>query len=135
MPSKTAIVVAGAAAHPEQLNAPELNDPLPPSYDQATGSYSPTKPGLPPTTLQKNPFPDAPVQLRQIQSKFPSYIILMQQRLNLSKFIVATYMVQSIVGPHSTQAICPSCRMSINTLITHDSSVRTHLFALLCCIL
>lgn len=48
---------------------------------------------------------------------------------------VPAIVVQNPVGPHASNVTCPSCHQQVKSRVRHDSNVRTHLMALLCCIL
>lgn len=39
------------------------------------------------------------------------------------------------VGPNRTQVTCPSCHANVVTNVSHESTTKTHLMALLCCVL
>ncbi|XP_073997763.1 lipopolysaccharide-induced tumor necrosis factor-alpha factor-like isoform X2 [Rhodnius prolixus] len=47
----------------------------------------------------------------------------------------ATIVVPMTFGPDSQTLVCPSCHTTINTSIRKESTTKTHLFALLLCII
>jgi len=105
MSSKAEAADAGAV-YPPLPRASEGQ--FPPSYDQATGP--PPQLGFHPVQLQQAPYPNQPV-------------------------LQNTIIMAPPVGPHSTRITCRSCQADISTRVSYDTSSRTHLFALLCCII
>lgn len=96
---------AASAAAYPQL--PSDGNQLPPTYAQATNPIP--QPGFQGIPLQHGALP-----VQHIQN---------------------TVIVQTPVGPRETRTTCPSCQAVITTRISHDTSTRTHLFALLCCLI
>lgn len=39
-----------------------------------------------------------------------------------------------VVGPNPAMLVCPSCRQSIQTRVEHEPSSKTHIMALLMCL-
>lgn len=50
-------------------------------------------------------------------------------------FFSGTILVQPAVGPYPTPTTCPHCLKSIRTEVRYDPNARTHLFALILCLL
>ncbi|XP_045459707.1 uncharacterized protein LOC123670244 isoform X2 [Melitaea cinxia] len=44
-------------------------------------------------------------------------------------------MANPLVGPEPTTLICPSCKASVTTRVDHKATTRTHLVALILCVL
>lgn len=148
MTSKSELAAIGSS-HPSAPNASEFNDPLPPSYDHVIGINSihpqsfhspPPTTHYPPQQPVYQPHPVAggylsqpgyqPVPLQQLPYPNPNQINSNQPMQTVQNTII----VQTPVGPHSTRTRCPHCQATIMTRVSHDCNIRTHLFALLCCI-
>lgn len=124
MSSKAEAAEAGVV-YPPLPRAPEGQ--YPPSYDQATGP--PPQPGFHAVPLQQAQYPNQPV----LQSEFNLHAISSHNITNFCK--IAAVIMAPPIGPHSTRTQCRSCQADISTRISHDTSTRTHLFALLCCLM
>ncbi|XP_075212399.1 lipopolysaccharide-induced tumor necrosis factor-alpha factor homolog [Lycorma delicatula] len=74
----------------------------------------------PPSVPPYGPPPNVPPHLLQPQGPPP----LSQPRL----------LVQGQFGPAPSSSICPSCNIPVMTRVEHESTAKTHLFALLLCI-
>ncbi|XP_063696080.1 lipopolysaccharide-induced tumor necrosis factor-alpha factor homolog [Culicoides brevitarsis] len=74
---------------------------------------------------QQNMYPSVPPM------NPPSY----EQTNPQTTAVVQTVVTSIPLGPKPSNVKCPSCHQQITTNIKHENATKTHLFALLCCLI